>query len=163
MRTLDHRTIRASPAAVHAVASDVESWPSLLSHYRRVRVLERRRDGSSIVEMAAVRPFGIVRWPVWWVSEMRSDTEAQTVAYRHIRGITRGMDVEWRVVQGQDGSDVTIEHRWPGPRWPVIGGPAAELVIGPLFIHGIAARTLAGLAAVVESARDAEIIAGRPL
>jgi ribosome-associated toxin RatA of RatAB toxin-antitoxin module len=151
VRTLDHRTIRASPAAVHAVASAVEAWPSLLSHYRRVRVLERRPDGSSVVEMAAVRPFGIAGWPVWWVSEMRTDTEAHTVTYRHVRGITSGMDVEWRMVQGRDGTDVTIEHRWPGPRWPVIGGPAAELVIGPLFIHGIASRTLAGLAAVVES------------
>lgn len=93
---------------------------------------------------------------------MRSDTEAQTVTYRHIKGITRGMDVEWRVVQGRDGTDVTIEHRWPGPHWPVIGGAVAELVIGPVFIHGIASRTLAGLAAVVESARDAEIVAGRP-
>ena len=155
--------MRASPEAVHAAATAVEAWPRLLSHYRRVRVLEQRQDGISIVEMAAVRPFGVARWPVWWVSEMRSDTEAKTVTYRHIRGITTGMDVEWRVVQGRDGTDVTIEHRWPGPRWPVIGGPAAQLVIGPLFIHGIASRTLAGLAAVVETARDAEIIAGRPL
>ena len=151
MRTLDHRTIRASPAAVHAAATAVEDWPRLLAHYRRVSVLERRADGSSIVEMAAVRPFGVVRWPVWWVSEMRSDAEAKTVTYRHLKGITSGMDVEWRVVQGVDGADVTIEHRWPGPRWPVLGGPAAHLVIGPLFIHGIASRTLAGLAAVVET------------
>jgi len=28
--------------------------------------------------------------------------------------------------------------------------PAAVLVIGPVFVHGIASRTLAGLAAVVE-------------
>ena len=156
MRTLDQRTIRASPAAVHAVASNVEAWPSLLPHYRRVRMLERRPDGSSIVEMAAVRPFGVARWPVWWVSEMRSDTEAQTVTYRHIRGITSGMDVDWRMVQGNDGTDVTIEHRWRGPRWPVIGGAAADLVIGPIFIHGIAARTLAGLAAVVEGASSVQ-------
>lgn len=162
MRTLDHRSIRASPAAVHAAASAVEEWPRLLSHYRQVSVLERRADGSSIVAMAAVRPFGPVRWPVWWVSEMRSDGEAKTVTYRHISGITSGMDVEWRVVPGRKGSDVTIEHRWAGPRWPLIGGPAAHLVIGPLFIHGIASRTLAGLAAVVESARDAEILVGRP-
>jgi hypothetical protein len=44
----------------------------------------------------------------------------------------------------------------------VIGGPAAQLVIGPLFIHGIASRTLAGLAVVVETARHAEIPGRRP-
>jgi uncharacterized membrane protein len=162
VRTLDHNTRRASAEAVHAAATAVEAWPRLLSHYRRVRILEHRADGNSVVEMAAVRPFGVARWPVWWVSEMRSDTEAKTVTYRHIKGITTGMDVEWRVVQGREGTDVTIEHRWPGPGWPVIGGPAARLVIGPVFIHGIASRTLAGLAAVVETARHAGIPGRRP-
>jgi hypothetical protein len=33
---------------------------------------------------------------------------------------------------------------------PFIGIPAATLVIGPVFIHGIASRTLAGLAAAAE-------------
>jgi len=34
----------------------------------------------------------------------------------------------------------------------VIGRPAAELVIGPVFVHGIASRTLAGIARHVEQA-----------
>jgi hypothetical protein len=33
---------------------------------------------------------------------------------------------------------------------PVIGGPLATLLIGPVFIHGIASRTLAGLARAAE-------------
>ena len=33
----------------------------------------------------------------------------------------------------------------PGPRWPLIGGPPPTWVIGPVFIHGIASRTLAGI------------------
>ena len=35
-------------------------------------------------------------------------------------------------------------------RWPLIGVFAATQVIGPLFVHGIASRTLAGLARVAE-------------
>jgi hypothetical protein len=31
-----------------------------------------------------------------------------------------------------------------------VGRPAAELVIGPVFIHGIASRTLAGIRRAVE-------------
>ena len=40
---------------------------------------------------------------------------------------------------------------------PVVGAPAATLVIGPVFVHGIASRTLAGLAA---PARSAELVIG---
>ncbi len=142
--------MRAPVADVFGIAADVEAWPRLLPHYRRVSVLERRADGTSVVEMAAWRPFGRARWPVWWVSEMRSDTDAKTISYRHIRGVTTGMEVEWRVVGNGVATDVSIEHWWRGPRWPVIGRAAAQIAIGPVFIHGIASRTLAGLAKVLE-------------
>jgi hypothetical protein len=101
--------------------------------------------------MAAWRPFGLLRYPTWWVSEMRV-TPSQAVRYRHVRGITQGMDVEWRFTQEREGIAVTVVHQWMGPRWPVIGRLAAEWVIGPVFIHGIAWRTLAGVKAQAEAA-----------
>lgn len=152
MKTLDQRSIGAPLEAVYAAASDVAAWPRLLPHYRWVRTLEQRSDGSSLVEMAAWRPFGPVRWPVWWVSEMRCDAVAKTIRYRHVLGVTAGMDVLWQLVQAGAGTSVTIEHRWRGPGWPLVGPVAAQIIIGPVFIHGIAARTLAGLAAVLEAA-----------
>ena len=48
------------------------------------------------------------------------------------------------------GTHVRLLHVWDGPRWPLIGVVAATAVIGPIFIHGIASRTLAGLAAAAE-------------
>lgn len=149
MRTVDRLAMRATPASVFEAASNVEQWPALLPHYRWVRMLERRAGGG-VVEMAAWRPFGPVGYPTWWVSEMWSDPAARTVRYRHIRGITAGMDVEWSIIPTMEGSDVTIVHEWNGPGWPLVGRPAAELVIGPVFIHGIASRTLAGIRHVVE-------------
>jgi ribosome-associated toxin RatA of RatAB toxin-antitoxin module len=144
MRTVDRAPARARLDRVFAVAADVERWPAILPHYRWVRFLERRPTGG-IVEMAASRPFGPVGWPTWWVSEMELDPVGRRVRYRHIRGITTGMDVEWRV-DGRDGeARVEIVHEWRGPRWPLIGGLAANAVIGPVFIHGIASRTLAGV------------------
>jgi hypothetical protein len=47
---------------------------------------------------------------------------------------------------------VRIVHSWDGPRWPLIGIFAATTVIGPLFVHGIASRTLAGLGAAAARA-----------
>jgi hypothetical protein len=48
------------------------------------------------------------------------------------------------------GVEATIVHEWHGPSWPVIRRPAADWVIGPVFVHGIASRTLAGIKQAVE-------------
>jgi ribosome-associated toxin RatA of RatAB toxin-antitoxin module len=148
MRTVDSLRIAAPVERVLQAAVDVEQWPELLSHYRWVRMLERREQGG-LVEMAAWRPFGALKYPTWWVSEMRVDRTALAIYYRHVRGITTGMDVVWQLQSLEGGTGVTIVHDWPGPRWPVVGPTAANLVIGPVFIHGIASRTLAGIAKAV--------------
>lgn len=151
MLVVDRVSIHAPLDRVFTVARDVEQWPRVLSHYRWVRVLERRSDGD-VVEMAASRPFGPVRYPTWWVSRMTVDRSAHEIRYRHIRGITRGMDVVWSLVPSSAGVDVAIVHRWDGPAWPFVGGVVARLVIGPVFIHGIASRTLAGIKRYTEEA-----------
>src|SRR6266550_53503 len=125
MRTVDQIAIGAPMDRVFQIASDVERWPEFLSHYRWVRFLDRHASGGT-VEMAACRPFGALRYPVWWVSEM--------------------------MVDGPAGVAVTVVHDWGGPAWPVIGPLAARLVIGPVFIHGIASRTLRGLKHALEHA-----------
>jgi len=61
------------------------------------------------------------------------------------------MDVQWSLKSSATETDVEIVHEWDGPAWPLIGSAAATLVIGPVFIHGIASRTLAGLARHVEA------------
>ena len=150
MIQVDRRIVAAPLDVMFAAAAAVERWPERLAHYRWVRFLERRPDGG-LVEMAAWRDFGPLRWPTWWVSEMTIDRAAPAVRYRHVRGITRGMDVAWTFAPATEGRvAVTITHRWDGPPWPVLRGPAAALVIGPLFIHAIAQRTLAGIAQVAE-------------
>jgi Polyketide cyclase / dehydrase and lipid transport len=151
MRTVDRIRIRAPFARVFAAASSVSRWPEILPHYRWVR----RLDGG-LVEMAAWRSFGAgLKYPTWWISEMTIDRPAGEIRYRHVRGVTRDMQVVWRLVEVGEGSegaiDVEIVHTWDGPRWPLIGRLAANLVIGPIFIHGIASRTLAGIKRAAEN------------
>src|SRR2546427_11591738 len=110
MRTVDQTTIRAPVERAFEAASQVERWPELLPHYRWVRFLERR-EGGGIVEMAAWRPFGPLRYPTWWVSEMTIDVRRREIRYRHVRGITRGMNVVWRFAQADQGVTATIVHR----------------------------------------------------
>lgn len=151
MHTVDRIVVRADAARVFTLASDVERWPTFLTHYRWVRCLEQRAD-HTVVEMAAWRPFGPVRYPVWWVSEMWIEAAARRVRYRHVRGVTTGMDVTWAVGGTEGAIEVEIIHEWKGPHWPLIGGLAAHAVIGPIFVHGIASRTLAGLKREAEAA-----------
>ena len=155
MTTVDERIVRARLVPFFALAADVERWPAILPHYRYVRFSERRADGGGVVEMSAYRPFGLVQWPTWWRSTMHVrrplGTEGASIRFTHIGGVTRGMDVEWTFLE-LDGevTRVRIVHVWDGPEIPVVGPLAATLVIGPVFVHGIASRTLAGLAAAAE-------------
>lgn len=150
METLDERLVRAPVTAVFPLVRDVERWPALLGHYRFVRFRSKAADGGGIVEMAANRPFGMVDWPTWWLSEMEVDEARPAVRFRHIGGVTKAMDVEWSLTPTTDGTHVRLVHVWDGPRWPLIGQLAATAVIGPVFIHGIASRTLEGLALAAE-------------
>ena len=161
MRTVDEGFVRAPLRVTFDIVRNVEHWPLHLAHYRFVRFLERAKDGGGIVEMAANRPFGPLNWPTWWLSEMQVVDEsgaAPAVRFRHIGGITKGMDVEWRLEARDGGTHVELVHAWDGPRWPLIGVFAATAVIGPVFVHGIAARTLTGLARVAkgEAARGVQ-------
>lgn len=150
MTTTDEAIVRAQPQDVYAVVREVNRWPHHLPHYRHVRFRAEDGLGGGIVEMAANRPFGPLNWPTWWLSEMQLDNDRPAIRFRHTGGITTGMDVEWAFLPHAEGTQVKLVHVWNGPRIPVIGGLAAVAVIGPVFIHGIASRTLAGLARVAE-------------
>ncbi len=161
MEIVDERLVRAPWRTVFDIAKNVELWPACLQHYRYVRFRERATDGGGLVEMAAWRPFGLVAWPTWWLSEMSVDEGAPAIRFRHVDGITKGMDVEWsfRTVgtesgtnsgRGARGTHVKILHVWDGPPIPLLGIIAATALIGPVFIHGIASRTLEGLAVTAE-------------
>ena len=151
MKLLDEHVMHAPARICFNVAADVERWPSILPHYRWVRFHRRQRFGTGVVEMAAWRVFPLgLSYPTWWLSDMHVNENEPAVYYRHVHGITRGMDVKWSFQERGDSTLVHIVHEWNGPAWPVIGGVAARWVIGPHFISAIAQRTLAGVAREAE-------------
>lgn len=156
MYTVDETVMDAPVERCFRTAADVERWPEWLPHYRWVRFQRKEGFGTGRVEMAARRDFGPLPYPVWWVSEMRVDPGRPVVLYRHVDGITTGMDVEWSFHEESPGrTRVRIVHDWDaGPAWP-LPGPVRRLVagavIGPVFIHHVASRTLAGIKRAVES------------
>ncbi len=156
LTTVDEALVRAPVSRIFSIAREVESWSAFLPHYRYVRFRSRTPDGGGLVEMAANRPFGLFNWPTWWLSEMAVNENEPWVRFRHVGGITTRMDVEWSFTATNEGTLVRIVHVWNGPGWPLIGAFAATQVIGPVFVHGIASRTLAGLGRVAEQATMAQ-------
>lgn len=148
MRTWNEAWFPCPPAKAFRHACRVDRWPALLPHYRWVRFHRGGPEAGGLVEMAAWRQFGRLRWPIWWVSEMGCDPGEGTVRYTHVAGVTRGMEVCWRIEPSGSGSRVTILHEWDGG--PSFCGPAAPAVarqiVGPVFVHHVAAQTLMYLA-----------------
>ncbi|HEX6926557.1 MAG TPA: SRPBCC family protein [Longimicrobiaceae bacterium] len=164
MHTIDEIDVQGTVEACFRAGADVERWPEILPHYRWVRFHEKRGFGTGRVEMAARRDFGPLRYPVWWVSEMNVDEARPAVRYRHVAGVTTGMDVEWTFHALAGGrTRIRIVHDWAeGPQWPLprfVRRMIADAIIGPVFIHHIAGRTLNGIRRQVEKSREQERVA----
>jgi hypothetical protein len=138
--TVDETVIRGSVEACFNAGADVERWPDRLPHYRWVRFQRKDGFGTGRVEMA----------------DMHLDESRPAVIYHHVDGITTGMYVEWTFEDiGNGQTRVRIVHDWKeGPRWPLPGfvrRAIGSAVIGPVFIHHVASRTLAGIKRHVEN------------
>ena len=137
----------AAPArTIFALAAATERWPEILPHYRYVRVIAR--DGAKrTLEMGALRD-GI---PISWTAEQIDDAARPSIRFHHIRGWTRGMDVEWRFETMEGGTRVTIEH-WLQFAFPFASDWLGEHVVGKFFVHDVAGKTLARMKVLAEAA-----------
>lgn len=136
MEMTNEITILAPAERVFALAADTERWPRILPHYRSVCRL-RGTDLHKIVEMAAWRDI----YPVRWTAEQRNHPEELRITFRHLRGVSRGMAVEWRLTRTLGGTHVRIWHEFTSDL-PLIGGFFARRVVGQLFVSNIAGKTL---------------------
>ncbi|HLH23639.1 MAG TPA: SRPBCC family protein [Chloroflexota bacterium] len=158
MYTENAVTIRADLATIYQLAAAVERWPALLPHYRAVRVLAAR-DDRRLVAMAARRGWIPVRWSAVQVCE----PAVPRIRFRHVRGVTRGMAVEWVFESGADGVRVSIRHELR-LGWPLVGRLVADRIIGPLFVAYVAGQTLRRIKALAERRQPmAGAVAPRPL
>jgi uncharacterized membrane protein len=136
--------IAAPAGAVYALASATEKWPEILPHYRYVRVLEDR-GATRVVAMGAWQDV----FPIRWVAEQTNDPQTPHIAFRHLRGWTRGMDVEWIFEELARGTRVTLEHRLKF-LFPVASEWIGKHVVSDYFVHGVAAKTLARMKVLAE-------------
>lgn len=142
--------MRAAPAVIFKLAAEIERWPLFLPHYRYVRLLRASPDRRfKVAAMGARRDFLPVAWTT--TQELFPDERPRRIRFRHIRGITRGMDVAWILTPRPQGVHVEIRHAFD-PRWPLVGDRLVHRVIGEFFVGTIAGRTLRCVKATAEAA-----------
>lgn len=143
--------IRGDRDRIFRLAADIQDWPALLPHYRYV-VVEEASERHKTAWMGASRD----GFPVRWRARQELVPEEHRILFTHIGGVTRGMEVEWRIVPEDDAIRVTISHVLDYPI-PLLGSLFAHYVVGRLFVHNIAGKTLRCIKAKVEGeARNAE-------
>ena len=109
MKTGNNMSIRAPYDRVFELGANVEDWARILPHYRYVRVLAR--DGANkTVKMSAMRDFIPVTWSAIETVVEGSSEKPGRIEFRHIRGLVRGMYVEWSFKVDGDRVLVTITH-----------------------------------------------------
>jgi ribosome-associated toxin RatA of RatAB toxin-antitoxin module len=137
--------IDAPPERVFPLVADLSRWKERLPHYRYVRVLGET-SGWTRAAMSARR--GLI--PVFWHALHTAEADTRNIRFRHVRGITRGMEVLWTLEPEDGGTRASIRHDLD-LRWPWIGPWFAEHVIARGFIHPIAGRTLARFKLLAEA------------
>lgn len=128
--------MRAPAARIYALAAEVERWPERLPHYRYVRRLPDPLGERRFAMGARRGPI-----PVRWEAIQRPRPAEGVIEFVHTAGVTRGMQVAWRLREAGDGVDVSIEHDLR-LHWPLVGELVASWIIGPQFVEAIARRTL---------------------
>ncbi len=99
------------------------------------------------VEMAARHGFV----PLRWTAEQTNDSLRPHIAFHHVKGPTRGMDVEWIFTPlANGGTRVQIVHRLSFV-FPVAADFFGKYVVSDIFIHGVANKTLARMKQLAEA------------
>ncbi len=144
MHTSNEIVIRSSYSAIFSLAARIEDWGHILPHYRYVRIL-RRRGNHKLARMSAWRNFIPVTWSAVQTVEAGDEARPGRILFHHVKGLVRGMDVEWSFHPMPDGAVlVRIAHRLGEPPFPtrLLGPRLTDLIVGRAFIGYIAAKTL---------------------
>lgn len=143
MKSSYETIIRPPMEKVFLTVADLARWPEFLPHYRYNRFI-RQTASSGLVEMSCYR----LGFPLKWVSEYRIDLPGRKLTFRHLEGAlnaTQGLDIVWNFEELAENSvRVRLTYEFT-PRVVIGGRLLAALVLGELFVHNLAEKTLAGL------------------
>ena len=89
--------------------------------------------------------------PLRWTAEQLNDPARPHIAFHHVAGPTRGMDVEWIFTPlDVNRTRVQIVHRLAF-QFPLAADFLGKYVVSDIFIHGVASATLACMKRLAEA------------
>lgn len=145
METSIRITIRAPYERIFPLAARVEDWGRILPHYRFVKLLGRKGN-RKLVRMSARRDFIPVTWTAIETIEEGSVDNPGRILFHHVKGLVRGMDVQWTFEPVPEKGEVIVQiaHQLPHPTFPVrlLRPRLIKIVVGEGFIGNIAGKTL---------------------
>jgi len=152
MKLSDRIVIRGDYDRIFELAARVEDWERILPHYRYVRVL-KSGGNRKLVRMSAWRDFIPVTWSAVETVYPGTGREPGRITFHHVRGMVKGMDVEWSFQVRDSDVLVTISHDLEDPPFPVriLGDRLTEAIVGRGFISNIAGKTLRRVKLIAES------------
>src|SRR5438132_10124226 len=107
MHATNQIAIRAELDRVFDLAAGVEAWGEILPHYRYVKTLYREGN-RRWVRMSAWRDFIPVTWTAIQTVQPGATGQPGRITFHHIRGLVRGMDVEWWFLPRAETGDVMV-------------------------------------------------------
>lgn len=176
MKTSNTIEIMGDPQKIgprlYQLAADIQDWGWILPHYRYLRVTEQGGNRKT-ADFGATRSFVLFRFkkrrnpddpenapvtysetgfefPVKWQARQETFPAEKRITFHHIGGITKGMRVEWRITPQRDRMKVEIYHEL-NYKFPIFGKWFADKIVGKLFVHNIAGKTLESLKTIIET------------
>jgi ribosome-associated toxin RatA of RatAB toxin-antitoxin module len=125
------------------LSSEIENWPHILPHYRKVEIVEHNPARNCYTaDMCAWRDVIPCSWRSNQYRYYAEDPARARIIYHHIKGVTKGMEVEWRFRSTGKVMEYEVEivHKWK-PSWSLFSDPGAY-VINNYIVHNIADKTL---------------------
>lgn len=159
MNTSNEITIKGDYTRIFDLAARVEDWGDILPHYRYVKLL-KTKGNRKWVRMSARRDFIPVTWTAIQTTERGTEDQPGRITFHHIKGLVRGMDVEWSFYPRPTKGDtlVRISHQLPNPPFPVkiLGAKLTDIIVGRAFIGYIANKTLNHIKQLTETPQTDE-------
>ncbi len=156
MKSSNEIVIHAPYELIFSLGANVEEWVRILPHYRYVKVL-RREGNRKWVRMSAWRDFVPITWTAVESVERGTEQMPGTIRFKHIKGLVRGMDVQWTFQVRPESGDVVvgIYHQLDKPTFPVrlLGPRLIDAVVGRGFIGYIAGKTLKRIKMLAEGTK----------
>ncbi|MDI6703194.1 MAG: SRPBCC family protein [bacterium] len=141
IHTEDTIVIKGNVDEVFEISSDVERYPEFIPTYKEVRILSKEGP-EMIVERESEAGYK-------WRSRVFVDKDKRLIKAEQLEGPLKGMKIEWKFAEIDDGTRIVLTHDFEYKKVPLIGNLIGRLIVSRI-VKKMATQTLEGVKRKVE-------------